>query len=238
MFNSWELHTPHTPSHWIYKPQSCVIPSLLIQSVKALQLQKLYLASSSLFSNLTLIMSKAIFWIFPCTYPQVIGYEAVYRVCFALAMFFFLFCVIMIKVQTSKDPRAKIQNGWVLYFQLMSINRWLSLFTHIFSVINLVIVQFPNAMPEGIVGMFSNGTALAGMSWHLIKPIGFNSLSIRIWELVLLLHCRTLKYFYAIPFQILVLKDIEIFLCNYISDFGSIRCWNIFFAIPFQILVL
>lgn len=40
------------------------------------------------------------------------GYLAVYRVCFAMAGFFLLFAIIMIKVENSKDPRAKIQNGF------------------------------------------------------------------------------------------------------------------------------
>ncbi|GFO28591.1 serine incorporator 1-like protein, partial [Plakobranchus ocellatus] len=42
---------------------------------------------------------------------SVVGFLAVYRVCFAMAMFFILFAIIMIKVQSSKDPRSKIQNG-------------------------------------------------------------------------------------------------------------------------------
>jgi len=45
------------------------------------------------------------------------GYLAVYRICFALAAFYFLFMMIMIKVKTSKDPRAAIQNGfWFFKF--------------------------------------------------------------------------------------------------------------------------
>jgi len=40
-----------------------------------------------------------------------VGYLAVYRVCFALCAFFFFFMLLMIKVQSSKDPRSKIQNG-------------------------------------------------------------------------------------------------------------------------------
>lgn len=50
---------------------------------------------------------------------EVVGYLAVYRVCFAMAGFFFLFCLLMIKVKSSKDPRAKIQNGWV-----SCVSRW------------------------------------------------------------------------------------------------------------------
>ncbi|XP_022104493.1 serine incorporator 1-like isoform X2 [Acanthaster planci] len=40
------------------------------------------------------------------------GYLGVYRLCFAMACFFFLFAVIMIKVKTSKDPRAGLHNGF------------------------------------------------------------------------------------------------------------------------------
>ena len=41
------------------------------------------------------------------------GYMAVYRVCFGMAVFFFILTLIMFKVETSKDGRAKFQNGWV-----------------------------------------------------------------------------------------------------------------------------
>jgi len=45
------------------------------------------------------------------------GYLAVYRVCFSLAAFYFFFCILMINVSNSKDPRAKIQNGfWAFKF--------------------------------------------------------------------------------------------------------------------------
>lgn len=52
---------------------------------------------------------------------EVVGYLAVYRVCFSMAAFFFLFCVIMIKVSSSKDPRSKIQNGFWLFKVLIMI---------------------------------------------------------------------------------------------------------------------
>ncbi|XP_076456941.1 putative serine incorporator isoform X2 [Babylonia areolata] len=46
---------------------------------------------------------------------SVVGFLAVYRVCFAMAAFFTLFAIIMIKVSSSKDPRSKLQNGfWAL----------------------------------------------------------------------------------------------------------------------------
>ncbi|XP_063633769.1 probable serine incorporator isoform X5 [Cydia splendana] len=46
-----------------------------------------------------------------------VGYLAVYRICFALCMFFILMALIMIGVKSSKDPRTGIQNGfWGIKF--------------------------------------------------------------------------------------------------------------------------
>lgn len=44
---------------------------------------------------------------------MIVGYKSVYRMCFAMTCFFFLFAIIMIRVRSSKDPRAAIQNGSV-----------------------------------------------------------------------------------------------------------------------------
>ncbi|KAJ1523458.1 hypothetical protein ONE63_001313 [Megalurothrips usitatus] len=41
-----------------------------------------------------------------------VGYLAVYRLCFALTMFYALMSLIMLGVKSSKDPRAGIQNGF------------------------------------------------------------------------------------------------------------------------------
>ncbi|CAC5388110.1 SERINC1_3 [Mytilus coruscus] len=43
---------------------------------------------------------------------SVVGYLSVYRICFAMAAFFFLMALIMIAVKSSKDPRSGIQNGF------------------------------------------------------------------------------------------------------------------------------
>ena len=48
---------------------------------------------------------------------SIIGYFAVYRICFSLTCFFFLLMIIMVFVRSSRDPRASIQNGfWFFKF--------------------------------------------------------------------------------------------------------------------------
>ena len=42
---------------------------------------------------------------------QFIGYLAVYRICMAVASFFFVMMLITLCVFSSKDPRSYIQNG-------------------------------------------------------------------------------------------------------------------------------
>ncbi|XP_076165937.1 serine incorporator TMS1 isoform X2 [Ptiloglossa arizonensis] len=49
-----------------------------------------------------------------------VGYLAVYRICFIITLYFFLMSVIMIRVRSSKDPRAPIQNGfWTIKYLLI-----------------------------------------------------------------------------------------------------------------------
>lgn len=51
---------------------------------------------------------------------EVVGYLAVYRLCFAMTLFFFVMALLMIGVKSSKDPRAGIQNGfWGLKFLIL-----------------------------------------------------------------------------------------------------------------------
>ncbi|XP_029662548.1 probable serine incorporator isoform X4 [Formica exsecta] len=49
-----------------------------------------------------------------------VGYLAVYRICFILSLYFFLMSVIMVRVKSSQDPRAPIQNGfWAIKYLLI-----------------------------------------------------------------------------------------------------------------------
>lgn len=49
-----------------------------------------------------------------------VGYLAVYRICFILSLYFFLMSVMMIRVKSSQDPRAPIQNGfWAIKYLLI-----------------------------------------------------------------------------------------------------------------------
>lgn len=53
-----------------------------------------------------------------CT--EVVGYLAVYRLCFAMTLFFFFMALLMIGVKSSKDPRAGIQNGfWAIKYLIL-----------------------------------------------------------------------------------------------------------------------
>lgn len=52
------------------------------------------------------------------TCENLVGYSAVYRVCFGMACFFFVFCVLTFKVNNSKSCRASIHNGF-WFFKLL-----------------------------------------------------------------------------------------------------------------------
>lgn len=52
-----------------------------------------------------------------------VGFKAVYRINFAVAIFFFAFFLLMLRVKTSKDPRAAIHNGYVrLSFSMLGFS--------------------------------------------------------------------------------------------------------------------
>jgi len=62
----------------------------------------------------------------PCA--DAVGYLAVYRICFVVAVFFAFMAVLMIGVRTSRDPRGPLQNGfWGIKFILLFAG-WIAAF--------------------------------------------------------------------------------------------------------------
>ncbi|XP_078531324.1 serine incorporator 5 [Lissotriton helveticus] len=52
---------------------------------------------------------------------KLVGYSAVYRVCFGMACFFFIFCLLTIKIENSKSCRAYMHNGfWFVKFVILA----------------------------------------------------------------------------------------------------------------------
>uniref|UniRef100_A0A8C0R8L8 Serine incorporator 5 n=1 Tax=Canis lupus dingo TaxID=286419 RepID=A0A8C0R8L8_CANLU len=52
------------------------------------------------------------------TCEKLVGYSAVYRVCFGMACFFFIFCLLTLNISSSKGCRAHIHNGF-WFFKLL-----------------------------------------------------------------------------------------------------------------------
>ncbi|XP_007941654.2 serine incorporator 5 [Orycteropus afer afer] len=52
------------------------------------------------------------------TCERLVGYSAVYKVCFGMACFFFIFCLLTLKIKNSKSCRAYIHNGF-WFFKLL-----------------------------------------------------------------------------------------------------------------------
>uniref|UniRef100_A0A8C4T541 Serine incorporator 2 n=1 Tax=Erpetoichthys calabaricus TaxID=27687 RepID=A0A8C4T541_ERPCA len=78
----------------------------------------------------------------------IVGYKSVYRMCFAMACFFFLFMILMIRVRTSKDPRASLQNGFWFFKFLILIGITVGAFFIPDGIFNTVWFYF------GLVGAF------------------------------------------------------------------------------------
>ena len=70
---------------------------------------------------------------------KLVGFEAVYKIMFGTACFYFLMMIIMFNVSSSQDCRAKIQNGYDLFSLLFLIMYYL-----ILSYFNLKKNWFPS----------------------------------------------------------------------------------------------
>ena len=83
-------------------------------------LQKVFDQGKELFGQATNLVKL------PC--DDAIGYLAVYRICFVVALFFGLMAILMIGVRSSRDPRGHIQNGfWGIKFILI-FGGWIGAF--------------------------------------------------------------------------------------------------------------
>ena len=76
---------------------------------------------------------------------QFVGYLAVYRICMAVASFFFILFLMMMCVWSSKDPRSYLQNGFWVF-------KWLF-------VIGMIVAFF--FIPDGQNFYFSRGNMMA-----------------------------------------------------------------------------
>ena len=54
----------------------------------------------------------SLLWLVQVDCAVVVGFQAVYRMCLVVTLFFLLMALVMIGVRTSSDPRAGIQNGF------------------------------------------------------------------------------------------------------------------------------
>lgn len=88
---------------------------------------------------------------------QFVGYLAVYRVCMAVASFFFLLSIIMLCVWSSKDPRSYLQNGFWFF-------KWLI-------VIGLIVAFF--YIPEGSNFYFSRSKVIYSLCMVLVNLLHF-----------------------------------------------------------------
>jgi len=128
-------------------------------------------------------------WGIECS--QIVGYLAVYRVCFALTCFFALMAVMMIGVKTSKDLRAGIQNGFwgIKYLAVIGIcvgaffiprgafgNTWMyfgMMGGFAFILIQLIlIVDFAHSWAENWIGQYEESESRV---WYcaLLSATGF-----------------------------------------------------------------
>ncbi|TWW62597.1 Serine incorporator 3 [Takifugu flavidus] len=94
------------------------------------------------------------------------GYKAVYRVCFAMSMWFLTFSILMINVKNNREPRAAVHNGcWLFKFAALvglSVAAFYipdqpftysllstTVFNYILSFMAIVLLLFFYAKPDG-----------------------------------------------------------------------------------------
>jgi hypothetical protein len=164
---------------------------------------------------------------------KIVGYAAVYRVCFTLACFFFLMALIMINVKSSKDPRAAIQNGFWFFKILILIGiavgaffiphgkfstawLWIGMIgAFLFILIQLVlIIDFAHAWNETWVGNYEESQNKWWYCGLLFFTIFFYILSITLIVLYYVFYttgesgCSLHKFFISFNMILCVLASI------------------------------
>ncbi|ESO02428.1 hypothetical protein HELRODRAFT_184990 [Helobdella robusta] len=129
-----------------------------------------------------------------------VGYMAVYKVCFSMACFFFLLCVIMINVKTSKDPRSAVQNGFWFFKILLLVGICIGAFfitgenelkfrqawmvigmigAFVFILIQLILlVDFAHSWNEKWIGRYEETESKAWFAGLLFFTVLFYALSL------------------------------------------------------------
>jgi hypothetical protein len=156
----------------------------------------------------------------------VIGYFAVYRICFALTCFFFLFMVIMIYVRSSHDPRARIQNGF-----------W---FFKILIVIGVLVGAFYIPENEGFETVFMYFGIIGGSLFILVQLVLLVDF-VHTWNAIWVEKYENgdKEYFYGLLIftGIFLVFAIAIAVLGYIFYASNAGCGLHIFFITFNILL-
>lgn len=116
---------------------------------------------------------------------QIVGYLAVYRLCFAMSLFFFVMALLMVGVKSSKDPRAAIQNGWDMpfwayhtgchyrllwYLCFFVITRCWSLLCMYLGIYVFIFINVSGVISKILILMLSTASG-ASSTWYWLEPL-------------------------------------------------------------------
>ncbi|CAD5114707.1 DgyrCDS3750 [Dimorphilus gyrociliatus] len=166
---------------------------------------------------------------FDCT--SIVGYQSVYRICFALTMFFFVMSLICIKVKSTKDPRAALHNG-LWFFKLLAIigicvgaffikdpnfaKAWMvigMIGAFLFILIQLVLlIDFAHSWNESWVGKFEESQNKGWYVGLLAFTIFFYAIAITVLTLCYVYYakgdCKLHKFFISFNLILCVIVSV------------------------------
>uniref|UniRef100_A0A4W3IM51 Serine incorporator 3 n=1 Tax=Callorhinchus milii TaxID=7868 RepID=A0A4W3IM51_CALMI len=156
-----------------------------------------------------------------------VSYKSVYRICFGMAVFFFIFSLLFVNVKSSRDPRAAIHNGF-----------W---FFKIAAIIGLIVGAF--YIPEGPFtrALFAIGAAGAFLfiliqlvllvdfahSWNESWVGKMEDGNSRFWYAALIFItslCYTLSFITVVLFYVFYTKPEECTKNKFFISFNMILC--------------